>query len=98
TRFGRRVAHGAFVFSVSLGLLWNDEANRGDIVAIASVERLRFVQPVFLGDTLRVRQIIRSLDPLNKESGLVEAQEEVLNQNNAVVMSYTAKFLIRRRA
>ena len=96
SRFGRRVAHGAFVFSVSLGLLWGEEANRGDIIAIASVEKLRFVRPTFLGDTIRVRQKIQALSVIGHESGLMEAQEEVLNQDDLVVMTYTAKLLMRR--
>jgi len=98
SRFGQRVAHGAFVFAVSVGLLQSDEQRRPHVMAFLGVERLRFVRPVFLGDSIRVRQTVRSLDPVNEESGLMEAGEEVLNQDDAVTVSYTAKFLIRRSA
>jgi len=97
SRFGKRIAHGAYIYSVSLGLLWGEDANRGDIIAIASVEKLRFVRPTFLGERVRVRQTIRSLSAVSNEAGLVEAQEEVLNQDDAVVVSYIAKLLVRRR-
>lgn len=94
-RFGRRIAHGAFIFSASIGLLQQGES-WPDVLAFVGVERLRFVRPVFLGDTIRVRQTVRSLDPVDEATGLVEAREEVLNQEDAVVVSYTAKFLVRR--
>ncbi|HEU4996804.1 MAG TPA: MaoC/PaaZ C-terminal domain-containing protein, partial [Gemmatimonadaceae bacterium] len=95
SRFGRRIAHGAYVFSVSLGQLWGETANRPDIIAIASVEKLRFAQPTFLGDRVRVRQTLVSLSAISQDAGLVEAREEVLNQDDVVVMTYTAKFLVR---
>lgn len=95
-RFGRRIAHGALVFSVSAGLLQQGE-ERPEVLAFVGVERLRFVRPVFLGDTIRVRQTVRSLDAVDPATGMVEAREEVLNQDGAVVVSYTAKLLVRRR-
>jgi len=97
SRFGRRVAHGAFVFSVSLGQLWREDARRPDIIALAGIERLRFAQPTFLGDSVRVRQTLVSLSAVSSDAGLVEARHEVLNQDDVVVMSYTAKLLVRRQ-
>lgn len=94
--FGRRVAHGAFIFSVSLGLIWGDEARRPRVLALLGVERLRFVRPVFLGDRVRVRQTVRSLDPVSPESGRLEVRVDVLNQDDAVAVSYTAKLLVQR--
>jgi acyl dehydratase len=96
-RFGRRVAHGALVFSISVGLLQKDQAHWPDVLAFVGVERLRFVRPVFLGDTIRVRQTVRSVDPVDAGTGMIEAREEVLNQAGDVVLSYTAKMLVRRR-
>lgn len=96
-RFGRRVAHGALVFSISVGLLQQDHVHWPEVLAFVGVERLRFVRPVFLGDTIRVRQTVRSVDPVDANSGMVEAREDVLNQDGAIVLSYTAKMLVRRR-
>lgn len=96
-RFGKRVAHGALVFSMSVGLMQKDQVHWPDVLAFVGVERLRFVRPVFLGDTIRVRQTIRSVDPVDSATGMIEAREEVLNQKGEVVLSYTAKMLVRRR-
>jgi acyl dehydratase len=96
SRYGQRIAHGAFIFAASIGLLQGDTARQPQILAFLGVERLRFINPVFLGDTIRVRQTVRSLNVVNLESGMLEAAEEVLNQDEAVTVTYTAKFLIRR--
>lgn len=76
--------------------MWGETGDRPDIIAIASVEKLPFEQPTFLGDRVRVRQTLVSLSAISQDAGLVEAREEVLNQDDAVVMTYTAKFLVRR--
>ena len=50
--FGRRMAHGTLVMSIAVGM------TAGDINPRAmsyGYDRIRFVQPVFIGDTLTVR-------------------------------------------
>lgn len=94
--FRQRVVHGALVFSISVGLLQAEDARRPRIIAFLGVERLRFVGPVYLGDTICVRQTVKSLDPVSAAAGLLEVLEEVLNQDDVVKVSFTAKFLIGR--
>jgi len=96
SRYGRRIAHGAFVFAASVGLLQQDDARRPHIITLMGVERLRFLNPVFIGDTIRARQTVRSLGVVNAESGLLEAAVHVVNQSERVAVSYVAKFLVRR--
>jgi len=96
--FGRRIAHGALIFSISAGLMaLTDSDHKPDLVAFYGVDRLRFVRPVFLGDTIHVKQTVQSLVPRGEQSGLVNVIREVLNQDSALVLVYTAKFLVRRR-
>lgn len=95
-KYGRRIAHGALVFSASIGLLQSDDDGRPEVIAFLGVDRLRFASPVFPGDTVRVRQTIRSLDVVNAEHGLLDTANEVVNQDDVVTASYVAKFLIRR--
>ena len=46
--YGRRIAHGALIFSISIGLAaQSDRSRQPDLIAFYSVERLRFVKPVF---------------------------------------------------
>ena len=53
--FKQRIAHGTLVFSVAVGL------TAGEINPLAfsyGYDRLRFVRPVFIGDTIKARATI----------------------------------------
>ena len=96
--FGRRIAHGALIFSISTGLAARTDPSRyPDLIAFYGIDRLRFVRPVFLGDTIRVKQTVQSLEARDEKSGIVNLIREVLKQDDALALSYTAKFLVRRR-
>ena len=56
TRFGRRIAHGALVFSIAMGLATRTNILDDTLIAFAGVDKLRFVEPVFIGDTIHPRQ------------------------------------------
>ena len=96
--FGRRIAHGALIFSISTGLATQtDRSRHPDLVAFYGVDRLRFVKPVFLGDTIRLRQTVRSLEPRGEKTGIINIAREIVNQDEAITLSYTAKLLVRRQ-
>ena len=96
--FGRRIAHGALIFSVSTGLAaQTDPAQHPDLIAFYGIDRLRFVRPVFLGDTIHVKQTVHSLVPRDEKSGFVNVTREVLKQDDTLALAYTAKLLVRRR-
>src|ERR1700691_3605551 len=52
--FGRRIAHGALIFSISTGLMVQMTSGHEAIIAFYGVDNLRFVAPVFIGDTIHV--------------------------------------------
>jgi len=97
SKYGRRIAHGALIFSTSIGLLVSDDERKPEIIALLGVDKLRFAQPVFPGDVVRVRQTIKSLDVVGTEAGRIESAIEVLNGSNVTTVRYTASFLVRRR-
>jgi acyl dehydratase len=82
--FGQRIAHGTLIFSVAVGM------TAGEVNPEAfsyGYDRLRFIKPVFIGDTIRVRVTIKekreaTQSPLH---GLVVELCEVFNQRNARV-------------
>ena len=96
--FGQRIAHGALVFSVATGLSVRLGQTADTVIAFYGLDRLRFVKPTFIGDTIRVRQKIESKSERDDKSGIVTILNEVVNQREEVVVSYTAKVLIKRRA
>jgi acyl dehydratase len=96
TPFGQRIAHGTLVFSVGVGLT----ANVINPVAFSyGYDRLRFIKPVFIGDTIRTRTTIATKedDPKRPESGRVIERVEVFNQRNEVVLAADHIYIVERR-
>ncbi|PYP87625.1 MAG: dehydratase [Blastocatellia bacterium AA13] len=98
TPFGQRIAHGALIFSIATGLSVRMGQTADSIIAFYGLDRLRFVKPTFIGDTIRVKQKVEAKSERDEKSGLVTMLNEVINQNDQVVVSYTAKVLLKRKA
>ena len=64
--FGQRIAHGTMVFTIGVGLT----ATIINPVAFSyGYDRLRFVKPVFIGDTIRSRVEITEKEVMEKRPG-----------------------------
>jgi acyl dehydratase len=95
--FKQRIAHGALVFSVATGLSVRMGQTGDTVIAFYGLDRLRFVKPTFIGDTVWVRQKVEGKSERDEKSGIITFLNEVINQREEVVISYTAKVLLRRR-
>src|SRR5215216_7535262 len=95
--FKQRIAHGALVFSIATGLSVRLGQTADTVIAFYGLDRLRFVKPTFIGDTVRVRQRVEGNSVRDGQSGIVTMLNEVVNQRDEVVVSYTAKVLLRRK-
>ncbi len=94
--FGQRIAHGTLVFTVAVGL------TAGDVNPEAftyGYDRLRFVKPVFIGDTLHVRVTLKEKreSPKRPDWGLVVELLEAINQHNEVVAVCEHLLMVKRR-
>lgn len=98
SQFKQRIAHGALIFSISTGLSVRLGQTADTVIAFYGLDRLRFVKPTFIGDTITVRQKVEGKSERDARSGIVTMLNEVVNQNGEVVVSYTAKVLLKRRA
>jgi oxepin-CoA hydrolase/3-oxo-5,6-dehydrosuberyl-CoA semialdehyde dehydrogenase len=99
--FERRVAHGYFVVSAAAGLFV--DPGEGPVLANYGLESLRFVKPVYPGDTIRVRLTVKQktakeTPPEGIPQGVVAWDVEVTNQHDEPVAVYTILTLVRRRA
>ena len=94
--FGRRIAHGALVFSISTGLMIQMGASE-NILAFYGLDKLRFVKPVFIGDTIRVKKRVLELVAKDDQRGVVAFETTVLNQNDEPVIVYIDRVLVKRR-
>lgn len=83
--FGQRIAHGTLIFSVAVGMT----AREVNAEAFSyGYDRLRFLKPVFIGDTLRVRVTIKDKrDAKSSRHGIVVELCEVFNQRNETVLA-----------
>ncbi|WP_420410081.1 MaoC/PaaZ C-terminal domain-containing protein [Hoeflea sp.] len=94
--FGQRIAHGTMVFSIGVGLT----ASMINPVAFSyGYDRLRFVRPVFIGDTIHTRTTIAAKedDPKRAEMGRVFERTEVINQNGEVVLVADHIYIVERK-
>ena len=95
--FKQRIAHGALIFSIATGLSVRLGHTADTVIAFYGLDRLRFVKPTFIGDTIKVRQKVQEKTERDEGSGIVTMLNEVLNQKEEVVVSYVAKVLLKRR-
>ena len=96
--FGQRIAHGALIFSIATGLSVRTGQTSDTVIAFYGLDRLRFVKPTLIGDTVYVRQKVESKSERDAGSGIVTMLNEVVNQRDDVVISYIAKVLLKRRS
>jgi acyl dehydratase len=97
SHFGVRVAHGALVFSISVGLTTQMDLINETLIAFYRVDKLRFVRPVLVGDALRVQKRPREVELVRPEAGLITYSTVVVNQNEEIVMRCLDAFHDKRR-
>jgi oxepin-CoA hydrolase/3-oxo-5,6-dehydrosuberyl-CoA semialdehyde dehydrogenase len=84
--FEGRVAHGYLLLSFAAGLFVKPEL--GPVLANYGLESLRFLQPVYPGDAIRVRLTVKEKTPRKPEYGEVRWSVTIFNQNDAIVAQY----------
>ena len=94
--FKQRIAHGTMIFSIGIGLTAseiNPEAmSKG-------YDRLRFVKPVFIGDTIHSEiTISEKSDGKKPELGTVVEHVEILNQHKEVVLVCDHLLVVKRKS
>ena len=96
SEFGQRIAHGTMVFAIGIGLT----ASVINPVAFSyGYDRLRFVKPVFIGDTIHSRVTIAAKedDPKRPDMGRVVERTEVINQRDEVVLVADHIHIVERK-
>jgi 3-hydroxybutyryl-CoA dehydratase len=95
--FGRRIAHGMLTLSISTGLMTRMNLITDTVVALYGIDKLRFVKPVFIGDTIHVKKKVADTMAKGGTAGVVTFDTSVLNQNGEAVLVYRDKLVIKRR-
>lgn len=94
--FKQRIAHGTLTFAVSIGMTAVEINNRA---MTYGYEKLRFPNPVYIGDTIRVSVTISKMKdhPKRDNYGFVSEQIEVLNQRDECVMVTEHILLVEKK-
>src|SRR4029077_4454856 len=103
--FEKRVAHGYFVLSAAAGLFVDGAP--GPVLANYGLESLRFVRPVFPGDTIQAKLTVKQ--KTEKETptqglgvgipqGIVAWDVEVTNQDDEIAATYTILTLVAKKS
>lgn len=94
---GQRMAHGTLILSMAVGML------AGEINEQAmsyGYDRVRFINPVHIGDTITSRSEIVALSEHAKRPqafGMAEERVEVVNQRGETVLAFVHLYLVNRK-
>lgn len=94
---GQRIAHGTLVFSIGIGLT----ATTINPQAMSyGYDRLRFIKPVHIGDTIKtITRIVAKRDhPKRPAQGVVIEAVDIRNQRDETVLACEHLYLVNRRA
>jgi acyl dehydratase len=85
--YGRRIAHGAlligYMSTTSTRILDKVDLNKIDRVPVSlGYDRIRFLKPVFINDTVTIQYVIHEIDPERHRS---VSKIEMTNQNGELV-------------
>jgi acyl dehydratase len=93
--FGRRIAHGFLVLSFASGLMPLAEMA---IVAFYGMDKVRFVAPTFIDDTLHVETEVVGLDDKGAKGGVLTQHVQIVDQRGETKADYLTKVMLRKRA
>jgi acyl dehydratase len=93
--FKKRIAHGTLIFTIAVGLT---AAVINEVAMTYGYDRLRFVKPVFIGDTIKATVTISEKKDHKKPGfGLVTELVEVINQHGETVMVCEHILLVNKK-
>jgi acyl dehydratase len=80
--FGKRLVAGAMVFSLGLGLMAHNNVHTFSY----GYDKLRFIKPVFVGDTIYTVRTQLEKSPKYREMGMVKVAYEVFKMPGELVL------------
>jgi acyl dehydratase len=92
--FGRPVAHGLLGLAVASGLA--SHSPRVDTLALLAIQEWKFLEPIFIGDTLTLVSRVVSVEPHSRgRRAEVTWQRRLVNQGGATVQEGLTRTLVR---
>jgi len=98
--FGQRIAHGMLTLSIASGLALRMRGRLpAEVLAFLGMDKVRFVAPVFIGDTIRVESEVIEARPSKSMSGagILKSKNTVKNQRDEDIATWETAVMVRRR-
>jgi acyl dehydratase len=97
--FEGRIAHGCLTLSVVTGLEFSMFGGNPDkILAFYGMDRVRFVAPVYIGDTIHLEGEIVALDDKDERRTVITVHQEVKNHRDELVAVLDKRLLVKKRS
>jgi len=98
TEFGQRLVNSIFTLGLLIGMTVG-ETTLGTTIANLGMDKVAFPKPVFHGDTIRARSIVRSVraSKSRPEAGVVELEHQAINQRGELVATCLRSAFMKRR-
>lgn len=94
TRFGQRIAHGYLVLSMASGMVPADPER---VEGLYGLDRVRFIRPTYIGDTIHIEMEVLSKQERADGSGVVEFKQSIVNQRGELVIVNSYRLLMRKQ-
>ncbi|USK72166.1 MaoC/PaaZ C-terminal domain-containing protein [Peribacillus asahii] len=95
TQFEQRIAHGMAILSITTGLVTFEP---GIVVAFYGMDKVRFTNPTFIGDTIHLNAKVIDLKDRSQSQGLVTVLQEVKKQTGETVAAFDMKILMNKKS
>lgn len=99
TRFGERLVHGAYGIAIATGMMHTLGIFEQSAVAMMSISDWKFVKPITVGMTLRLRLTILDFEEgTSQRVGRVNRRLQLVNEHDEVVQDGVSDMLILKQA
>ena len=98
--FGQRIAHGMLTLSIASGLGMRTRGRPPvEVLAFLGMDKVRFVAPVFIGDTIRVESEVIEARPSKSTpgAGILKSKNTVKNQRDEDVATWETALMVSMR-
>lgn len=101
TPFKGRIVHGMLTLNVGMALLFRlgpySSCLPKSFIAFYGMDRVRFVLPARIGDTVHCEVEVIEIQDKNSKTGVLTTQQYIKNQNGELLISYIVKVLCGKR-
>ncbi len=100
SQFGQRIFHGPGALALAFGLEMRIGWKMGSAIAFLGISSWQMLAPVFIGDTITVREEVIEMRPSSSkpDRGIVKTRVELLNQRGEVCHQGEWAVLLLRNA